>query len=161
MKKNWQDLDPEFSAEQAKHAQPLPSRNYLLKLLCEHAGPLTVEELAAAVGLPDLAAREGLDKRLQAMVRDGQLVQNRRGAYGPLPRMNVVKGRVQGHRDGFGFLIREDKAGPDLFLNPRQMRQLLPGDVALVRISGTDARGRQEGTLVEVLQRSTQGIVGG
>jgi len=159
MKKNWTELDPEFAQEQAKHAAPLPSRNYLLKHLGEHAGPLTVDELAGHFGLPD-DQRPALDKRLQAMVRDGQLVQNRRGAYGPLPRMHVVKGRVQGHRDGYGFLIREDAGGPDIFLNPRQMRQLLPGDVALVRISGTDARGRQEGVLVEVISRAIQGIVG-
>jgi ribonuclease R len=159
MKNKWQDRDPEFAAEQAKHAQPLPSRNYLLKLLGEHAGPLTLEELAAQFGLGE-EARAGFDKRLQAMVRDGQLVQNRRGAFGPLPRMNVVKGRVQGHRDGYGFLIREDAGGPDIFLNPRQMRQLMPGDVALVRISGTDQRGRPEGVLVEVVQRTTQVIVG-
>ena len=160
MKKNWTDLDSGYAAERDKHASPLPSRIYLLKLLGEHAGPLTLEELMAHVGLPPDEAREGLDKRLQAMVRDGQLVQNRRGAYGPLPRMNVVRGRVQGHRDGYGFLIREDSKGPDIFLNPRQMRQLMPGDVALVRISGQDARGRPEGVLVEVVQRSTQGIVG-
>jgi ribonuclease R len=160
MKKNWQDRDPDFVAEQAKHAHPLPSRNYLLKLLGEHAGPLTLDELAAHVGLAADDSREGLDKRLQAMVRDGQLVQNRRGAYGPLPRMHVVRGRVQGHRDGYGFLIREDAGGPDIFLNPRQMRQLMPGDVALVRISGTDARGRPEGVLVEVVKRTMQGIVG-
>src|SRR5689334_21890250 len=160
MKKNWTEVDPGFAKEQAKHAHPLPSRDYLLKLLGEHAGPLTIAELADLVGLPADASREGFDKRLQAMVRDGQLVQNRRGAYGPLPRMNVVKGRVQGHRDGYGFLIREDAGGPDIFLGPRQMRQLLPGDVVLVRISGQDARGRPEGTVVEVVERVTQSIVG-
>ncbi|MGH7184701.1 MAG: ribonuclease R family protein, partial [Pseudomonadota bacterium] len=158
--KNWKEHDPGYADEKAKHEAPLPSRTYLLKLLGEHAGPLTVAELAAHVGVVDEGAQTGLDKRLQAMVRDGQLVQNRRGAYGPLPRMNVVKGRVQGHRDGFGFLIREDATGPDIFLNPRQMRQLMPGDVALVRISGQDSRGRPEGVLVEVLQRNAQAIVG-
>jgi ribonuclease R len=159
MKKNWTELDPDYASEQTKHATPLPSRNYLLEHLGEHAGPVTVEELAAHFDLPE-DARAGLDKRLQAMVRDGQVVQNRRGAYGPLPRMNVIKGRVQGHRDGFGFLIREDAGGPDIFLSPRQMRQLMPGDIALVRISGTDSRGRPEGAVVEVVQRTTQGIVG-
>jgi ribonuclease R len=160
MKKNWQDHDPDFAAEQAKHANPLPSRTFLLKWLGDSAGPMTVDEIGAGVGLPADESRQSLDKRLQAMVRDGQLVQNRRGAYGPLPRMHVVKGRVQGHRDGYGFLIREDGAGPDIFLNPRQMRELLPGDIALVRISGTDQRGRPEGVLVEVVQRTMQGIVG-
>jgi ribonuclease R len=158
--KNWKEHDPDYAGEQQKHAHPLPSRRFLLKSLGSHAGPLTAAELGVLLGLAPQEAVEGLDKRLQAMVRDGQLVQNRRGAYGPLPRMNVVKGRVQGHRDGFGFLIREDAGGPDIFLSPRQMRQLMPGDVALVRISGTDARGRPEGTVVEVVERVTQSIVG-
>jgi ribonuclease R len=160
MKKNWKELDPEYEAERARHERPLPSRAFLLKALGEHAGPLTLEELARHLGLAPEESAEDLDKRLQAMVRDGQLVQNRRGAYGTLPRMHVVRGRVQGHRDGYGFLIREDAADPDIFLNPRQMRQLMPGDVALVRISGEDARGRPEGVLVEVLERATQAIVG-
>src|SRR6476646_6161074 len=112
MKKNWSDQDPEYAAEKQRHAMPLPSRNYLLKVLGEHAGPLTAQELAAHLQLKPEDSAEGFEKRLQAMVRDGQLVQNRRGAYGPLPRMNVVRGRVQGHRDGFGFLIREDAGGP-------------------------------------------------
>lgn len=159
MKKNWMELDPEYARERERHESPLPSRRFLLKLLADHAGPLTAEELARHLELtPEMAA--ALDKRLQAMLRDGQLVQNRRGAYGPLPRMNVVRGRVQGHRDGYGFLIREDAAGPDIFLSPRQMRQLMPGDLALVRISGTDARGRPEGSLVEVLERGSQSVVG-
>ncbi len=160
MKKNWSDQDPEYAAEQQRHATPLPSRSYLLKVLGEHAGPLTSQELAAHLQLKPEDSLEGFEKRLQAMVRDGQLVQNRRGAFGPLPRMNVVKGRVQGHRDGFGFLIREDAGGPDIFLNPRQMKQLLPGDIALVRISGQDHKGRPEGVVVEVIERKTQVIVG-
>jgi ribonuclease R len=158
--KNWKELDPDYAGEKERHENPLPSRRFLLKVLSAHAGPLTAVELGAHFGLPPEQGADGLDKRLQAMVRDGQLVQNRRGAYGPLPRMNVVKGRVQGHRDGFGFLIREDGGGPDIFLSPRQMRQLLPGDVALVRISGTDSRGRPEGSVVEVVERVTQSIVG-
>ena len=159
MKKNWKELDPEYAHDRERHEHPLPSRKFLLQVLGEHAGPLTAPELAAQL---ELTAEEAgaLDTRLQAMVRDGQLIQNRRGAYGTLPRMHVVRGRVQGHKDGFGFLIREDAGGPDIFLNPRQMKQLMPGDVALVRISGQDHKGRPEGVVVEVLERSTQSIVG-
>ena len=158
--KNWKDLDPEYPAELAKHPSPMPSRNYLLKIMGQHAGPLTLDELAAELQL-DEAGTGALEKRLRAMLRDGQLVENRRGAYGPLTNMNVVRGRVQGHRDGFGFLIRDDgSTGPDIFLSPRQMKQLMPGDRALVRISGQDQRGRPEGSVVEVLERGSLTLVG-
>jgi ribonuclease R len=164
-KGNWKELDPDYELELARHPHPMPSRNYLLKVLGQHEGPLTLDELARHFNFTDGETAEALDKRLQAMVRDGQLVLNRRGAYGPLPRMNVARGRVQGHRDGFGFLVRDDgvggaAAGPDIFLNPRQMKQLMPGDRALVRISGQDPRGRPEGVLVEVLERGSQTLVG-
>src|SRR3546814_12014290 len=65
------------------------------------------------------------------MVREGQLMQNRRGAYGPLTEMNLIAGSVQAHRDGFGFLI-PDAGGKDVFLSPRQMRSLMNGDRVLV-----------------------------
>jgi ribonuclease R len=157
--KNWRELDPEYERERGKHAQPLPSRAWLLKVLEAHAGPLTADELARHIGLGPDDSEEGFLHRLQAMVRDGQLVQNRRGAYGPLPRMNVVRGRVLAHRDGFGFVTPEE-GGKDIYLNSRQMRQLLPGDRVLVRITGQDARGKPEGSVVEVLERGTTSIVG-
>ena len=161
MKKNWKELDPDYELELARHPHPMPSRNYLLKVLGQHAGPLTLDELAKHFNFANGETAEALEKRLQAMVREGQLVQNRRSAYGPLLNMNVVRGKVQGHRDGFGFLIRDDgSTGPDIFLNPRQMKQLMPGDRALVRISGQDSRGRPEGVLVEVLERGSLTLVG-
>ncbi|MBI2382601.1 MAG: ribonuclease R [Gammaproteobacteria bacterium] len=155
----WQERDPEFDRECGKHDRPVPSRAFILKLLADHAGPLTVDELAEHIGLGPEDSPEAFRRRLQAMVRDGQLVQNRRGAYGPVKRMHLVAGVVSGHRDGYGFLT-PDEGGPDIFLNPRQMRQLLPGDRVLVRISGRDARGRAEGAVVEVLERGTTMIVG-
>ncbi len=65
-----------------------------------------------------------------------------------------------GHRDGFGFLLRDDGKKPDLVLPPRQMRRVFHGDHVLVRISGRDRRGRDEATIAEVLARNTQTIVG-
>ena len=90
--KNWKEHDPDYAGEKEKHANPLPSRRFLSKTLTAHAGPLTAAELGVLLGLTPEEAAEGLDKRLQAMVRDGQLVQNRRGAYGTLPRMNARRG---------------------------------------------------------------------
>ncbi|HUS24165.1 MAG TPA: ribonuclease R [Candidatus Binatia bacterium] len=160
MKNNWKERDTAYEQERAKHAEPVPSREYILKILSAHAGPLTRDELVARIGMGPEDSVEALDKRLQAMVRDGQIAQNRRGAYGPVTRMNLITGRVQGHKDGFGFLVRDDATGPDVFLNPRQMKQLMPGDRAAVRIAGRDPRGREEGVVVEVLERNPMPLVG-
>ena len=131
----WRLQDPDYERERLKHPNPVPGRGYILKILSEHAGPLSADELAREIGLGPEDSPEAFAKRMQAMLREGQLVQNRRGAYGPVRNMNAVNGVVSSHRDGFGWLLPVD-GSPDIFLNSRQMRQLPPCDVALVRVTG-------------------------
>jgi ribonuclease R len=73
--------------------------------------------------------------------------------------MELISGRVIGHKDGFGFFVA-DEGGDDLFLNARQMRMVFHGDRALARVSGTDHRGRSEAMIVEVLEHNTHQLVG-
>ncbi len=70
-----------------------------------------------------------------------------------------VTGTVSGHRDGHGFLLPEDRSAP-IFLSPRQMQEVMHGDRVAVRVVGRDNRGRPEGSIVEVLERGRQEIVG-
>ncbi len=155
----WQRADHEFADEQTRYADPIPSRNLILQTLTEQQGPMTVDELIGHFALGKLTQQEALGKRLQAMVRDGQLLLNRRGAYGPVTEMNLIAGQVQAHRDGFGFLI-PDAGGADVFLPPRQMRSLMNGDRVLVRVVGKDYKGRPEGTVAEVIERVSRSVVG-
>lgn len=156
---DWRRRDPEYRREQTHYEHPVPSRTLILSDLAAHGAPMSREQLQELYGLSDEEEIAAFQHRLSAMLRDGQLVENRRGALGPIDRMDLVRGRVQGHRDGFGFLIPDD-AGEDVFLNPRQMRLLMHGDRAVVRIVGTDHRGRREGRVVEVLERAQSRIVG-
>ncbi|MFC6981335.1 hypothetical protein [Microbulbifer taiwanensis] len=71
-------------------------------------------------------------RRLIAMSRDGQIASNRAGDFGVLDKMSLVRGRVIGHRDGFGFVVPRD-GGDDLFLSHRQMKKVFDGDEVLVR----------------------------
>jgi ribonuclease R len=80
------------------------------------------------------------------MERDGQLIYTRRGTYAPVDKLDLICGRISGHRDGFGFLIPDD-GSDDLFLSPAQMRLVFDGDRGLARVSGVDRRGRREGVL--------------
>ncbi|MDX1593881.1 MAG: ribonuclease R [Gammaproteobacteria bacterium] len=154
----WREQDPNAAREARRYGQPVPSRQFLLDLLAEFSRPLSPAALTRLLEL-DADEREGLDHRLGAMERDGQLVRDRRGAYGLTERMNLVRGRVSAHPNGFGFLLPED-GSDDLFLPPRQMRTLMHGDRILASVVGVDARGRREGTLVEVLERQHRRVVG-
>ncbi|OBX34209.1 ribonuclease R [Halomonas elongata] len=152
--------DAHASREAHKYDKPAPSREYLLARLEEYGKPITHEAMSQMLGLEDEDLQEAVRRRLAAMERDGQVLRNRRGAYALIDKLDLVKGKVLGHRDGFGFLLRDDGKKPDLVIPPRQMRRVFHADHVLVRVSGRDRRGRDEATIVEVLARNTQTIVG-
>lgn len=158
-KKTARELDPYRTREEKKYSNPIPSREYIKDLVAQYGAPLTSHGLAEQMDLSDEDDLEALRRRLNAMERDGQLVRNRRGAFCLVNSKDLIVGRVIGHPDGFGFL-KPDEAGDDLFLSPRQMRSLLHNDRAVVRVVGIDRRGRREGALVEVLERSNHEVVG-
>ncbi|MFZ5595031.1 MAG: ribonuclease R [Pseudomonadota bacterium] len=158
-RRSKEKADPHAEREAAKYERPIPSREFIMQLLEEREEPLTGEQIVEALGLTDETDQESLRRRLNAMERDGQVVRNRRGGYGLVDKMDLVRGRVIGHPDGFGFLV-PDEGGDDLYLSPRQMRFCIHGDRAVARISGIDRRGRREGVLVEILERGTQRVVG-
>ncbi|GEK45867.1 ribonuclease R [Halomonas pacifica] len=152
--------DPHAEREAHKYDKPAPSREYLLARLEEYGKPITHENMSRMLGLDDEDLIEAVRRRLAAMERDGQVLRNRRGAYALIDKLDLIKGKVLGHRDGFGFVLRDDGKKPDLVLPPRQMRRVFHGDHVLVRISGRDRRGRDEATIAEVIARNTQTIVG-
>jgi len=135
----------------------VPSREAILHILRSHTAPVKPAALAKALGV-QFPPSTGFERRLQAMQRDGQIVVNKNHALAINPDGAFILGRVQGHRDGFGFLLRDDQ-GPDLFLSPREMRKVLHGDRVLARPDGM-FRGRPEAVIVEVVERSTDRLVG-
>jgi ribonuclease R len=150
--------DPEFEREKAKYEHPLPSREYVLQILTAQGAPL---EFGRLVELLDIQSFEldAFQRRLGAMARDAQLMQNRRGDWLIPDKADLVRGRVTGHPDGFGFLVPEE-AGPDLFLSAKEMDKVLHGDKAIARVIGVDRKGRPEGKIVEVTERANRFVVG-
>ncbi len=158
-RKSIRERDPYQAREAKKYERPIPSREYIQEQLTHYGAPLGFQELAQQLELTDEDELEALRRRLNAMERDGQLVRNRRDSFCLVNRKDLIVGRVIGHPDGFGFL-KPDEGGDDLFLSPRQMRVLMHNDRAVVRVVGVDQRGRREGALVEVLERSNHRVVG-
>lgn len=142
-----------------KYTIELPERQDIMNFLGECNKPRTLDRIAEAMQVDGKQARRALEKRLRAMQRDGQIIKNRRGGYGLAEKMDLLKGRVIGHPDGYGFL-KLDEGGDDLFLSPREMRSLLHNDRILARVIGVDKRGRGEATVVEILERANKQIVG-
>src|SRR5690349_10492779 len=150
--------DPHHAREAGRYERPVASREYILDTLKERGVPVEEHELER---LLDIAPQDhdGFSHRLAAMLRDGEIIRNRRGAICVVEKLDLIRGRVQGHPDGFGFLV-PDGGGQDLFLGPKEMREVMHGDRIVARISGMDRRGRPEGKIVEVLERGQQRLVG-
>jgi ribonuclease R len=138
---------------------PIPNRQHILELLERGGAPLTLDAIAEQFRVSQGAQHKELFRVLRAMEKNGDLLRNRAGEYGLTERMDLVRGRVIAHRDGYGFLV-PDEGGADLFLAPRQMRAIMHGDRVVGRTVGIDGRGRREGAVVEVLERSVHQVVG-
>ena len=151
--------DPNAAREAERYERPIASRDLILRVLHEAAEPKSYDELVEALDLVDDEQLEALRRRLNAMVRDGQLLLNRREGYLPVDSENLVRGRIIAHPDGFGFLV-PDEGGGDLYMNPREMRALLHGDRIVARVTGIDRRGRREGAIAEILERANATVVG-
>ena len=156
---DWKQRDPRFRDEAGRYEHPIPSRDFILETLQKAGRPLAADDLANRLGMTEARDQRALGKRVGAMLRDGKLLENRAGELCLLDRLSLVVGTVQGHKDGFGFLIPDD-GGDDVLLPYRQMRELMHGDRAAVRVTGRDARGRPEGVLAEVLERRTKEVAG-
>ncbi|MFM9913777.1 MAG: ribonuclease R [Methylophilaceae bacterium] len=150
--------DPHAKREAAKYETPLPSREFILEKMEEEGAPVSMERLYKLLEIREVD-RDIFNRRVNAMEREGQVMRNRKGALCIAEKLNLIAGRVQGHADGFGFLI-PDVGGEDLFLSPKEMSQVMHGDRAMVRPGGLDRRGRREGKVVEVLERVNKRIVG-
>src|SRR5512140_1983580 len=139
------------------YAVEIPTRERMIEAIAED-GPVDEPRLRELLRIGE-DQLEGFERRLAAMERDGQVGRNRRGMLIVADKAGLVKGKVIGHADGFGFLKPED-GSDDLFLSPKQMHVVLNGDIALARVVGVDRRGRLEGGIVEVLERANQKGVG-
>ncbi len=153
------NIDPHAAREAKKYDQPIASRELIMAYLEEEGAPLNRDQIAEHFELTDDDRYFALKKRLRAMERDGQVIYTRKGGYGLAHKMDLVCGRIQGHPDGFGFLIPDDNSD-DLFLSPRDMRTVFHGDRAMARVAGEDRRGRRMGRIVEVLERANETMVG-
>jgi ribonuclease R len=80
-------------------------------------------------------------------------------------RDNLMAGRLDLHRDGFGFVrpslrqaaVRIDE---DVFIPPNEINGAMQGDQVLVELDPPKADGRRQGRIVRVMERRNATVVG-
>ncbi len=73
--------------------------------------------------------------------------------------MSELEGIVLGHRDGHGF-VRRDDGEPDIYLSPQEMRSVLHRDRVRVRVVRYDRKGRPEARVLDILERRKSPLIG-
>ncbi|CWP00825.1 ribonuclease [Neisseria meningitidis] len=157
---NLREKDPFLSREKQRYEHPLPSREWIIELLERKGVPSKIESLARELSITE-DEYVFFERRLKAMARDGQVLINRRGAVCAADKLDLVKCRVEAHKDGFGFAVPLTPAKDgDFVLYERQMRGIMHGDIVTVRPAGIDRRGRREGTVLDIVERAQSKVVG-
>jgi len=116
--------------------------------------------------------RRELSQRLQTLVGSGQLLQVDSERFA-IPQKaagkNVVVGSLSMHRDGFGFVIPDDKSleprlkahiSGDIFIPPPFIGSAMHGDRVLTEITAIRADGRAEGRIIRPVNRAHATVVG-
>jgi len=108
------------------------SRERVRELLREADRPVTRRQLSHVLGLDKAQSDLQLKPVLTAMLADGEIIRNRRAAYGLPDQMDLVRGRISAHPDGYGFVVPDD-GGEDVFvhqnnINMEGFRYLKPGE---------------------------------
>lgn len=136
-------------------------RTQILDYVANQASrPLKKRELAQAMGIPP--AEYGTFRRvLRELEREAQLIRIRGGRLGVPEKMNLVAGRLQTTREGYGFVTRET-GGPDIYISGSDMGTALHGDKVVVRLysHGRRRSGAPEGRIIRVVDRALKSVVG-
>ncbi len=151
--------DPYAERERQKYAEPIPSREFILMVLEDVGRPINKKQLFKILNIRSENEQDAIGYRLKAMLRDGQMMQDRCGRYCLFDKINLLKGTVHAHPDGFGFFIPKDGES-DMVIPGREMRAVMHGDEVLAYRSGFDRRGRQEVKIHEVVERANATVVG-
>lgn len=151
--------DPHYEREKAKYENPVASREHLLETLKNHGKPMSFMDICHSVNAQDEDSRIGIQRRLRAMEREGQIQFTKQKRYAVLQQERLIRGRIIGHRDGYGFLRPDDNSG-DLFISAGQMQLFMHDDRGEARESGTDRKGRREAYINQVIEPRKEPIVG-
>ncbi|MGB9808911.1 MAG: ribonuclease R, partial [Caldanaerobacter sp.] len=121
--------------------------------------PSKIEEIMDMLDI-DYGQKKMLEATLKEMEKEGLVFKTKRGKYALPERLGLVRGRIDGHPKGYGFLIPEDRNMKDIFIPISGMNGAMDGDLVLVRLLQGGEGKSQEGEVIKILKRANTTIVG-
>jgi len=121
--------------------------------------PLLLKELAGVLSISK-TEQKGFKKTIDKMLAEGVIVKIRGERYGLPGKMSLVTGVLQGHPDGYGFVISDTKGEPDIYIPRRNMMGAMHNDKVVARIESVKTGDRLEGRIIRILEHFHKKIVG-
>lgn len=146
--------DPFYRSEKKRYKNPIPSREWIIQNLQKFKAPISQEQLKKRFNIKGEEATTAFQKRLNAMVRDGQLLKNRNDDYVLVKQMGLCRGYIHYGKDRQPYLYDEDTQSK-ISISGYQLTELIENDYILARSIQAD-----QAIIVEVLSRSLTEIVG-
>ncbi len=121
--------------------------------------PLSAEDLAEEMELKakDLADFWSVLDKLEA---EAAIIKTRFGKYGVPERMNLVVGTLSAHAKGFGFVVPDDPAEPDVYIPSDALLSAMNKDRVVARIHSQATGLRREGEIIRIVRRANLQVVG-
>ena len=140
----------------------IPGDKKIRDLLAKEDRPMAVRELVRLLEV-SAAARPAFRKRLRAMAEEGALTRVR-GRYSTPGSLSIYQGIFRGHGQGYGFVVpkqTENEEKPlDIMIKKTRTRGAMDGDLVSARVEKVDAGGRLEGSVLDVMERAHETLVG-
>lgn len=138
----------------------MSSRTKITKVMRQKAyKPLNFKELTDLFNIQDKRSMKSLQSLLDSMEKEGEIIKTRYQRYGLPEKMNLLVGTVQGHTNGFAFILPDDPREEDIFIPAAALQGAMHGDRVVARIHGSRGRSR-EGEIIRILNRANQNLVG-
>jgi ribonuclease R len=132
---------------------------FVLNFFNEATHPISYSEIIEALTITEEESRE-FDSILKTLINSGDIVKIKGDRFGMSKKMNLVVGKVQVHPDGYGFIIPEEKREEDLYVSPRQLKEVMHGDTVIARSQISRRTKKTEGRIIRIVRRGNKRIIG-
>ncbi|NMB36279.1 MAG: ribonuclease R [Firmicutes bacterium] len=138
------------------------SKKHVLKFLFEKDyKPLTFEGLRKGLGISQDKDVQELFQFLVSLEEEGVVFKTLQGRYSPLRGKGLLVGVLQGHPQGYAFLLPEAPGEADVYISQDKIKGAMHRDRVMVRLLGKASNGRRrEGEVIRILKRGNSAIVG-
>ena len=150
--------DPKSQEESNRYDNPIASREFILQYFRFVEKPLGIKDIERQFSIDSKQQKIALERRLNAMLRDGQLLLDRTNNYVLVANLKLIKSKVYHNKD-LGFHIVTDNA-TKVPLQPRFNNVVFSGDTILIKVLPASRHGQKSAILVEILERIHKTVTG-